>query len=406
MNIPKQDVALAKQAAEEKMKEFSVKIKPDDLDAYKQTLKNIAKNHSYAEGDNLSYDDSDILVEAVRKVVKGMENIFYYSPDDEKRKANVSGMIMAANDYMISLAMEELNSPVIHGYCTDQLKVIYHATASRCIDLKPRKGYITSDHVESQRGMKAEELTEYKVDSLLKAMKANPDDIDKGVELYVEYQALAKRQENHGAIWRLFHRKENDARTALLNEMKAAMAGKVSEADLSDLYAHPSTIIRKSDENETEKAIDEGLANREMNPEKGFDYLKYKKESNEPLPEPSEISKSTSLEENKIEIADNTNEIEQQPQEEIAVETAPAETTTVEIAPEEPKLEEVDTEQVINSFVDDLFSKAAAEVEDAKEPESVEKTKVYLPDLSETVGSEDKAAKIDEKTISAPRAEL
>ena len=158
MNIAQKDVALAKRVAEEKMKELSVKIKPEDLEAYKLALKNIAKNHSYAEGENLSFDDSDILVEAARRVTNGIGNAFYNIPEDERRKANVAGMIMAANDYMISLAMEELNSPVIHGYCTDQLKAIYNATALRCVAAKPRKGYIVSDAFEEQRGMSAEEL--------------------------------------------------------------------------------------------------------------------------------------------------------------------------------------------------------------------------------------------------------
>ena len=442
MNIAKQDVALAKRAAEEKMKELSVKIKPDDLEAYKLALKNIAKNHSYAEGENLSFDDSDILIEAARRVMGGMGNAFHNIPEDERRKANVAGMIMAVNDYMISLAMEELNSPVIHGYCTDQLKVIYNATALRCVASKPRKGYIVSDAFEEQRGMSAEELRDYKADSLIKAVKANPGDVDSGAALYVEYQALAKRQENHGAVWRFFHRgenaartallnemkeamagkitkeslrdhytilesqrgidaaklksdrvdalinaikddpdnmekvadlyveyqalarrqenhgaiwryfhqEENAARTALLNEMKEAMAGKVSEEALRDLYASPSALISKHDEDLTEKAINEGLQIRENNPEKGFDYSKYKNEHSEPL---REISEAAPVEENKIEVADNT------------------------VKPEE--LQNIG---------------------------GVEKTRVYLPDLSETVGVADKADMIDEKSISAPSVEL
>ena len=36
----------------------------------------------------------------------------------------------------------------------------------------------------------------------------------------------------------------------------------------------------------------------------------------------------------------------------------------------------------------------------------VEKTRVYLPDLSEMVGAADKADMIDEKSISAPSVEL
>ena len=38
--------------------------------------------------------------------------------------------------------------------------------------------------------------------------------------LLSEYQALKIRQSNHGIIWRLFHRSENNARTEMLNKME------------------------------------------------------------------------------------------------------------------------------------------------------------------------------------------
>ena len=158
MYIAKQDVAIAKQVAIEKMKEFSVKIKPEDLEEYKLNLKGIAEKHSYAEEENLSFDDSDILVEAVRKMMRGMEKDFHNRSDDEKRKANVAGMILAVNDYMMALAMEALNSPKLHDYCTDELKVIYRASASRLVEWKPRKTYLVSDAFNNQRGINAEEL--------------------------------------------------------------------------------------------------------------------------------------------------------------------------------------------------------------------------------------------------------
>ena len=341
MNIAKKDVPLALKVAEEKMKEFSVQVNSANLDDYKLTLSNISKNHSYAEGEPLSFDDSQTLVGAIRKMMRGIESNFYNLPDEKKREANVAGMIMAANDYMVALAMEELNSPILsEAYCTDQLETMYSALAGRLLDRKPRKEYLTSVIFDEQRGIDAQELKSGKVDNLIKAVHADPDNIEKIADLYAEYQALAKRQENHGAIWRLFHRKENAARTALLNEMRAVMEGKIPKADLDEPYTDPATFIHAEDAEETQKAISEGVTNRVKNTEKGFEYFKYKSDQG------------------------------QQPQ------------TNEEIVTETTVIENVNNEL------------------------GTEKTKVYIPDLSEKIEPTDKTDKIEEKTISAPSVEI
>ena len=67
---------------------------------------------------------------------------------------------------------------------------------------------------------------------------------------------------------------------------------------------------------------------------------------------------------------------------------------------------------VKNASLEELQNIVGAErdidtiMENACNELGAEKTKVYLPDLSEMVGSVDKATKIDEKTISAPSAEI
>ena len=284
MNIAKQDIALAKQVAEAKMKALGVKVDPAVLEDYKLALRNIDKNHHYAEGERLSFEDEEPLAHAMFKMVKGIGNAFSTRPDHVKRKANVAGMLMAANDYMIAIAMEELNSPIIYDDFTNQLKTVYSAAAGRMVESKPRKDYYPITTLKEQRGINAQELKNSKVDKLIKEVNDNPNDMEKVADLYAEYQALATRQENHGAIWRFFHRKENEARAALLNEMRSAMVGKVSESDLDSRLKFPESLIREAEEAKVQEAIDEELTNRQMNPEKGFEYFKYKNNPDLPLP--------------------------------------------------------------------------------------------------------------------------
>ena len=90
---------------------------------------------------------------------KGIERNFLDLSDEKKREANVAGMIMAANDYMVALAMDELNSPILpESYFMDPLKMTYSAMAGRCVEYKPRKEYLPSVIFDEQRGINAQEL--------------------------------------------------------------------------------------------------------------------------------------------------------------------------------------------------------------------------------------------------------
>ena len=62
-------------------------------------------------------------------------------------------------------------------------------------------------------------------------------------ELVAEYQALNLRQKGHGRIWRFFHSGENDERTELLNDMKAAIIKAIGvEVSLEPEDKNPSEI--------------------------------------------------------------------------------------------------------------------------------------------------------------------
>lgn len=284
MYIAKQDVALAMQIAEAKKKEHSIRFNQANVDAYKELLAGIAKKNPYAEGQKLSLEDFDIVFDGMRTMLNGMVENFYARPEDVRNKANIAGMILAASDYMIAITMDELNSPDIAKDDMDRLERMYQARALRLCEQKSRKLYISDEILKAQRGINAEEMKSGNIGKLLKAVRDDSNNAEKVADLYAEYQALFARQKNHGAIWRFFHRKENEARTALLNEMKEAMAGKVSETDLLEPYIYPSSIIAAAEKAETEKAISEGIFERETNPEKGFGYAGYKKDSNQPVP--------------------------------------------------------------------------------------------------------------------------
>ena len=86
-------------------------------------------------------------------------------------------------------------------------------------------GVFFADNVyEAQRGKDAADISKTEEIRLAieaaKVKMATPAQVEK---LVAEYQALAKRQSNHGFFWRLFHREENAARTQLLSKMEGAL---------------------------------------------------------------------------------------------------------------------------------------------------------------------------------------
>ena len=87
-----------------------------------------------------------------------------------------------------------------------------------------------------------------------------------------EYQALKKRQEGHGAIWRFFHKKENEARTKLLANMKGLLVKTLgNDIDVDTLT--PKEIAAAYNGTRAAKVFSEnGIINRTGLPNTYFEH--------------------------------------------------------------------------------------------------------------------------------------
>ena len=106
-----------------------------------------------------------------------------------------------------------------------------------------------------------------------------PENVTK---LYAEYQALVRRQANHGMFWRWFHSAENDARTALINELRDTLQPYVPDIDLrSKTPTSPYLVAMAADEEAAVREINAGVSLDERDIPTVFGYDKER--ANNPL---------------------------------------------------------------------------------------------------------------------------
>ena len=154
--------------------------------------------------------------------------------------------LMAATDYLYAMAMEKLGCPDIPAsfgadVCNNNQK---HAKE---LDTQIKKSYFddqypTKTYFDKQRKKDADEVRRNNK-QLISDCNSKIANTDQLAELVAEYQALNLRQKGHGRIWRFFHSGENDERTELLEDMKAAIINAVGvEVSLEPTEKTPADI--------------------------------------------------------------------------------------------------------------------------------------------------------------------
>ena len=93
-------------------------------------------------------------------------------------------------------------------------------------------------------------------------------------ELFADYKALKDRQNNHGAIWRFFHSKENQERNNLLKQMEDVMKKKLPD-NVFEKIETPLDIIKYQKWGDITKGIDIFMTRRDFTPEIDFGYSAY-----------------------------------------------------------------------------------------------------------------------------------
>ena len=257
---------------------------PGYIDAFQEQLNHIAKKTQYKEGDQIKASDlydlnntikmifDDMVkgmierrvslkqVEQNSKDLKDLDGYEYPKRFDEMKqrgeiekaykKSRISpreeifydpfSAMLAVNDHLYAMAMKTLGSPDIPE-CFGSEIISHIKRLSPIAEQEIKASEYKKTNVEkvykNQRGTNAAKLKSKvsKNAKEIKDKKASPIVI---AQYAGEYQALKKRQEGHGKVWKFFHKKENEERTKLLETMKKVLEGafdKDAEVDIDTL---------------------------------------------------------------------------------------------------------------------------------------------------------------------------
>ena len=270
------------------------------MSSYRITLGTIANKSNYQEGQKISEEDLNTIKEKVNNLIATVANEIKKKEMEHFDKMYFNGFdtLMAATDYLYAMAMEKLGCPDIPAsfgldVCNNNQKY------AKELDTQIKKSYFdnqfsTKTYFDKQRKKDADEVRRKNKD-LIKNCNSQIATTEQLAELVAEYQALNLRQKGHGRIWRFFHRGENDERTELLNEMKAAIIKAIGvEVNLEPEDKSPSDITmllnnRIIEKNAAEAATTDAFARRynvsdvvkNSQPEKIENYVKENNVDNE-----------------------------------------------------------------------------------------------------------------------------
>ena len=204
---------------QENLKKTGIQIKPEVMKRFEDALSEIAANSAYEEGSEIKEADLMKITNEAGLIFKDIAS----GKGEIKKPMNA---LMTVTDYLYAMAMQKLGSPDIPALFGDEMQKNVCTFAAKIIgEQSLDRGMLFADRVyEAQRGRDADEIKkDEEVKNAINAAKvkmATPAQVER---LVAEYQALAKRQNGHGFFWRMFHSKENKARTALLSKMEGAL---------------------------------------------------------------------------------------------------------------------------------------------------------------------------------------
>lgn len=210
--------------AKEKMDSAGISVRDDDLQRFHKALDGIAQRKELKPGDELDDLSCMLLMSDVTFAYSNIRNDLA-AANAGKGEVNVD-QLMCVTDYFYALAMKKLGCPSIPASFGGSFRDTIDRTAS----VVNSSGALEVDNkyaektYQQQRYKSAAEVWSKVLNTMnaAKAKTAKPGEIQ---NLIVEYQALHKRQKDHGAIWRFFHGKENEERVALLEDMKTTLQG-------------------------------------------------------------------------------------------------------------------------------------------------------------------------------------
>ena len=260
MFIKKESVNEVVLKAQEKFKNAKISVNNKVMERFENALSEIAQNQSYEEGKTINERD---LIKLTNEAGLVLNNAI---SDKGNIKKTVDDL-MILTDYLYAMTMQRLGSPDIPvSFGTEMKNSIVRFAVSTESNKNLNHSYHFNDSVyEKQRGMDADVLKD-QIDVSLSAVENGNPSPSQVQTLVAEYQALQKRQNNHGFFWRLFHSTENADRNELLSNMESALKY-VLGADVDIMKSSPlllaEKVLKQNMEQEVSVAFaDDGMAHR------------------------------------------------------------------------------------------------------------------------------------------------
>lgn len=246
--------------AQENFKKAGISVNPKVMERFENTVSEIAQNKPYKEGDPINERDLTRLANEAGLVLGD-----FVSGKGKSEKA--VGSLMILTDYLYAVTMQRLGSPNIPASFGAEMKksIVKFATGMES-KASLNQAYMFPDSIyNQQRGKNADDLRD-ELSTLLSAAENGNPTPSQIQTLVAEYQALQKRQSNHGFFWRLFHSSENAERNELLSNMESALkyvlGNNVNLMKSGSLFL-AEKVLEQNIEGEVSSAFaDDGMCNR------------------------------------------------------------------------------------------------------------------------------------------------
>ena len=242
MHVKRDNVERLLGVTSQKFQEESIqKITDTDLiDDFQRLLNYIARKSQYGEGVQIL--DSDLA--RIKSSVSTIHNAMKRNMVEKKGTLIGKGRIqydpfaslVTVNDHLYAMAMKTLGSPDIpESFGEDMQSLIGNIAGDAEFEIKETDFAKTTIDRSYQNQRRMDAKTVRKANLEVKKQILKKEATPYRVAQYAgAYYALKKRQEGHGRVWRFFHKKENEARTALLTEMEKTLKTVLGEGEELD----------------------------------------------------------------------------------------------------------------------------------------------------------------------------
>ena len=243
MYTSKENVKKLLASLEGEINEFKDKqyIDTFQLNAFKSYLQNLGRTKKFQEGAELSEIDIRMIsIQATPIFTIFAHNItesndMFGINDNQAQNDEYKQKMLVVADYLFLTTLDTLGCPDIPLFFGETFKNSVIERLKMLDNNQSLEDYSTiqtTTQFNLQR-RKSAITVRNETASYFKHSKDDPISPMDLAKFTAEYQALKQRQNNHGAIWRFFHRKENTQRMELLTEMKAKLEEYINSSNIN-----------------------------------------------------------------------------------------------------------------------------------------------------------------------------